>query len=138
MTEYEVFGYQSGREQPRNDEEMAREATLDDLDQEAPADYVNQMRKVRPRAEFLRGTKEDILLRLHVARQDRSILRPTLAGLLMFGKYPQEFFPQLMITFVLYFGTTEGEKTPKGARFVDNRAFEGSMSRSTPPATRAS
>jgi len=43
----------------------------------------------------------------------------------MFGKYPQEFFPQLMITFVQYFGTTEDEKTPQGARFVDNRRFEG-------------
>ena len=43
----------------------------------------------------------------------------------MFGKYPQEFFPQLMITFVQYFGTTEDEKTPRGARFVDNRRFEG-------------
>lgn len=43
----------------------------------------------------------------------------------MFGKYPQEFFPQLMITFVQYFGTTEDERTPQGARFVDNRRFEG-------------
>ncbi|MFH1891242.1 MAG: ATP-binding protein [Candidatus Zixiibacteriota bacterium] len=127
MTEYEIFGYQSGREQPRNDEEPALEATLDDLNQEALNDYVNQIRKVRPRGEFLRGTNEDILLRLHVARRDGSILRPTLAGLLMFGKYPQEFFPQLMITYVQYFGTTESEKTPQGARFVDNRALEGSI-----------
>jgi ATP-dependent DNA helicase RecG len=43
----------------------------------------------------------------------------------MFGKYPQEFLPQLMITFVQYYGTTEGEKTPQGARFVDSRRFEG-------------
>lgn len=30
-----------------------------------------------------------------------------------------------MITFVQYFGTTEDERTPQGARFVDNRRFEG-------------
>jgi ATP-dependent DNA helicase RecG len=30
-----------------------------------------------------------------------------------------------MITFVQYFGTTEEEKTPRGARFLDNRRFEG-------------
>jgi ATP-dependent DNA helicase RecG len=51
--------------------------------------------------------------------------RPGFSGLLIFGKYPQEFYPQLMITFVQYFGTTEDEKTPQGARFVDNRRFEG-------------
>jgi hypothetical protein len=34
----------------------------------------------------------------------------------MFGKYPQEFLPQIMITFVQYYGTTEEEKTPQGAR----------------------
>jgi ATP-dependent DNA helicase RecG len=43
----------------------------------------------------------------------------------MFGKYPQEFFPQLMLTFVQYYGTIEEEKTPTGARFLDNRRFEG-------------
>lgn len=32
-----------------------------------------------------------------------------------------------MITFVQYFGTTEDEKTPQGARFVDNRRFEGAV-----------
>ena len=38
---------------------------------------------------------------------------------------PQEFLPQLMITFVQYYGITEEEKTPQGARFVDSRRFEG-------------
>ncbi len=50
---------------------------------------------------------------------------PTLAGLLVFGKYPQSFEPQLTITFLQYFGTTEMEKTPRGERFLDNRKFEG-------------
>ena len=53
------------------------------------------------------------------------VLRPTLAGLLMFGKYPQEFEAQLVITYLQYFGTTETEKTPRGERFLDNRKFEG-------------
>ena len=52
-------------------------------------------------------------------------MRPTLAGLLAFGKYPQQFLPQLVITFFQFFGTTETEKTPRGERFLDNRKFEG-------------
>ena len=31
----------------------------------------------------------------------------------------------MMITFVQYYGITEDERTPKGARFMDNRRFEG-------------
>jgi ATP-dependent DNA helicase RecG len=127
MTEYEVFGYLSGRGQPTNDEEMTPSATVDDLNRELLDSYLDRMRKSRPRAGFLEGPLEEVLLRLHVVGQDKDILRPTLAGLLMFGKYPREFFPQLMITFVQYYGTTEEEKTPQGARFVDNRSFEGSI-----------
>jgi len=87
--------------------------------------YLERLRQIRPRAGFLKSGKVEIFLLLRIAAQDSRPIRPTLAGLLMFGKYPQEFFPQLMITFVQYFGTTEDEKTPQGARFVDNRRFEG-------------
>jgi ATP-dependent DNA helicase RecG len=127
MTEYEVFGYLSGRGQPSNDEEVVPSATVKDLNRELLDSYIDRMRKARPRAGFFEGPAEDILVRLRVMRQDKGVLRPTLAGLLMFGKYPQEFFQQLMISFVQYFGITEGEKTPQGARFVDSRVFEGAI-----------
>lgn len=125
MTEYEVFGYLSGRGQPTHDEDMVPDATLEDLDNSLIETYLERLRQIRPRANFLKSGKEEILLRLRIAAQDSGVIRPTLAGLLAFGKYPQEFFPQLMITFVQYFGTTEDERTPQGARFVDNRRFEG-------------
>ena len=125
MTEYEVFGYLSGREQPTHDEDTVPDASLEDLDNSLIETYIERLRQIRPRAGFLKSDKEEILLRLRIAAKDSGVIRPTLAGLLMFGKYPQEFIPQLMITFVQYFGTTEDEKTPQGARFVDNRRFEG-------------
>jgi len=125
MTEYEVFGYLSGRRQPTHDEDTVPDASLEDLDNSLINTYLDRLRQIRPRAGFLKSGKEVILLRLRIAAQDDGVIRPTLAGLLTFGKYPQEFFPQLMITFVQYFGTTEDEKTPQGARFVDNRRFEG-------------
>ena len=125
MTEYEVFGYLSGRGQPTHDEETVPDASLENLDNALIETYIERLRQIRPRAGFLKNSREEILLRLKIAAKDNGAIRPTLAGLLMFGKYPQEFFPQLMITFVQYFGTTEDEKTPQGARFVDNRRFEG-------------
>ena len=42
---------------------------------------------------------EQVLKQLRIVREVDNVLRPTLAGLLMFGKYPQEFEPQLVITF---------------------------------------
>jgi len=125
MTEYEVFGYLSGREQPTHDEDTVSDASLEDLDNSLIESYLERLRQIRPRAGFLKSGKEEIFLRLRIAAHDNGVIRPTLVGLLMFGKYPQELFPQLMITFVQYFGTTEDEKTPQGARFVDNRRFEG-------------
>jgi len=125
MTEYEIFGYLSSRGQPAFDEEVIPNATLEALDSILLDEYLARLRQARPSAGFLDGPREEVLARLHVLAQDGEIARPTLAGLLTFGKYPQEFLPQLMITFVQYYGTTEEEKTPQGARFMDSRRFEG-------------
>ena len=125
MTEYEVFGYLSSRGQPTHDEEIIPNATLDDLDNGFLDEYLARLRQTRSGSSFLDGSREEVLTRLHVVVRDGAIIRPTRAGLLMFGKYPQEFLPQLMITFVQYYSTTEEEKTPQGARFVDSRRLEG-------------
>ncbi len=125
MTDYEIFGYISSRGQPRDDEEVVKEATLNDLDDGLLTRYLEQIRGNRPGAGYLDGPRDEALTRLHVCAWDGETLRPTLAGLLMFGKYPQEFFPQLRLTFVQFYGTTEDEPAPGGARFLDNRSFEG-------------
>jgi ATP-dependent DNA helicase RecG len=125
MTHYEIFGYLSSRGQPRNDEDVVAEADLTDLDDTALARYLDQLQAARPGTGYLSGPREEVLTQLRVCAHDGAMLRPTLAGLLMFGKYAQEFFPQLRITFVQFYGTTEDEPAPGGARFLDNRAFEG-------------
>ncbi len=50
---------------------------------------------------------------------------PSLAGLLALGRYPQQFFPTLGVTFVVYPTPRVGEPGPGGERFMDNRRFEG-------------
>jgi ATP-dependent DNA helicase RecG len=90
--------------------------------------YIDRLRIARPRAGYLDEPREEVLTRLHICNRDDAVVRPTLAGLLMFGKFPQEYLPQLMITFVQYYGTTEAERTPRGERFLDNQRFEGPIS----------
>jgi ATP-dependent DNA helicase RecG len=50
----------------------------------------------------------------------------SLAGLLALGSYPQEHFPQLMVTFVHY-PTAAGVQSATGERFLDNVTLEGSI-----------
>lgn len=125
MTDYEIFGYVSARAQPTFDEEPIAEATIEDLDEAAIDSYLNRLKQARPKADFLRGRREEAISHLGIVQDVDGTMRPTLAGLLTFGKYPQQFLPQLVITFLQFYGTTETEKTPRGERFLDNRKFEG-------------
>src|SRR2546423_7477861 len=56
---------------------------------------------------------------------DGTALVPTLAALLALGLYPQQFFPQLNATFIVYAGLSAEDVPREGPRFLDNRTFEG-------------
>jgi len=127
MTDYEIFGYVSSRKQSKFDEEIVEGATMDDLDHSKMDSYVKRLRRLRPRAPYIDRQLEQVLKQRRIVREVDSVLRPTLAGLLVFGAYPQEYEPQLVITFLQFYGTTETEKTPRGKRFLDNRKFEGTI-----------
>jgi len=127
MTDYEIFGYVSARTQPTFDEDPIHDATTEDLDGEKIEDYLAQLRRARPQATYLNQPIKEVLKHLRITREVDGIVRPTLGGLLLFGKYPQTFEPQLVITFLQYYGTTETEKTPRGERFLDSRKFEGTI-----------
>jgi len=99
MTDYEIFGYVSARTQPTFDEEPVRDATFADLDRMKLEDYLAQLKRTRPQATYLNQPVEQVLAQLRIIREVDGVLRPTLAGLLMFGKYPQEFEIQMVITF---------------------------------------
>lgn len=125
MSAYQVFGYLSGRSQPTFDEEAVAAASLEDLDSDRLTGFIEQLRRTRPRARYLRPSLEETLTALGVVRKVDGALRPTLGGLLAFGSYPQQFEPQLVITFLQYAGVDEQEKGPRGERFLDNQKFDG-------------
>jgi ATP-dependent DNA helicase RecG len=98
MTDYEIFGYVSARSQPTFDPEPVPDASLDDLDREKLDAYLADLRRGRPRATPSEGSRAQALAHLHIVQPVAGVLRPTPAGLLTFGKYPQEFEGQLVIT----------------------------------------
>lgn len=127
LTEYEVALLLAGRGQPRDDERPVEQATLADLSQPQVEAYVRRLRDSRPRL-FLEPSNQEVLrlTKVLVPDDDRE-LRPSLAGLLALGTYPQSFFPQLGVTLVAYPTTTAGETGPRGERFLDNVTLDGSV-----------
>ncbi len=126
LTRYEVDRLMEGRRQPRFDLEPVLEASMDDLNSEILDAIVARNREISPR-NLGKLRREEILTRLGVIVKVESQLHPTLAGLLVAGVYPQQFFPRLNITFTIYPGV---EKVQMGQRlrYVDTRSINGPIS----------
>ena len=76
----------------------------------------------------------DVLLDLQVLRHDDSdesevggILRPTLAGLLALGRYPQKFYPRLGISIAVFPGTSRDDVFRGDERLVASKSVVGSI-----------
>lgn len=126
LTTEEVQQLIADRGQPRFDHEIVEEASVDDLDPEGVQLLLSRVRANRP---WIFAAKEDhaVLQMLGVLRPDsEGVLRPTLAGILALGQYPQQFFPQLCLTFVRY-PTKTGGDPETSIRFLDNARIDGSI-----------
>jgi ATP-dependent DNA helicase RecG len=127
MTPYEVQVLLAGRGQPVEDEQVIAAAAREDLDADLVAALVDRLRSTRGPAFTDRSDDEILHMVGVVAREPGAVdLRPTLTGLLALGRYPQQFFPQLDITFVA-FPTVTGEPAADGTRFLDNATIDGSI-----------
>jgi ATP-dependent DNA helicase RecG len=125
LTTYEVHLLVSGRGQPRDDAEPVEGATTGDLDQTALERLVTRLRDRRGPA-FERADQADILRMAGVSPRGGAPGQVTLAGLFALGRYPQEFFPQLNVTFVSY-PTVSGRMMADGTRFLENASLDGSI-----------
>ncbi|MBB3088244.1 ATP-binding protein [Nocardioides albus] len=126
LTHYEVTQLLSNRTQPTHDQEVVERASATDLDTELVAAYLARVRRRSPRLR--RDEDEQLLIKLGVLAPDaEGVVRPTLAGLLALGAYPQQFFPQLFVSFVALPGLKMGETDPDGRRFLDNASLTGPL-----------
>jgi len=123
LTSYEIHLLVSGRGQPQDDAQPVVGASLADLDKTEVARLVERFRRTRGPA-FAQADSMEILRWAGVCPRGEEPNRVTLAGLMTLGKYPQEFFPQLNITFVSY-PTVDGAPMSDGTRFLDNISIDG-------------
>lgn len=122
MTEYEVYSYDAFRKRTRDDIRTIEDSRLAFMDEDKLASYIDAVKKDRKNLAD-NVSSETILELMGVTRDDN----PTLAGLLMFSKYPQGLFPQLSITAVSLPGTAHGTTGEDGERFIDNIRITGSI-----------
>lgn len=118
LSHYEVTQLLSNRTQPTFDREAVVDASVADLDEALVEAYLARIR--RRSSAFRKTEKELLLVRLGILTPDPGgVLRPTVAGLMCLGEYPQQFFPQLLVSFVVLPGLRMGETGPDGRRFLD-------------------
>lgn len=108
----------------RDDYAPVWSATHADLDPVLVRKLIERVSIRRPRAVAGTSGELDVLRRLQVI--DTGTEHPTMAGLLALGKYPQQFFGQLMVSFASYPGTEKSDMT-QGTGLADRADLEGAI-----------
>ncbi|MFV2196831.1 ATP-binding protein [Nocardiopsis sp. LOL_012] len=124
MTQFEILALMASKGQPKEDIEPVPGTSVEDLDEHLTGMFLSHLRDRRP-YRYAEMPEHEVLKRMRVLVEDdsgREVL--SLGGLLALGEYPQEHFPQLMMSFVHYPETTGGSLRT-GERFLDNVALEG-------------
>ena len=126
MTLYEIDRFIENQQRTaRHDALMVEDATLNDLDQDLVASWIARSRRMASgRLETL--DDETLLANRRIIKYDRDgILRPTVAGILALGTFPQKYFPRLSVAFACYPSSKKGELSARGERFLDYATIEG-------------
>lgn len=126
LTDYEVSLLLANQREPRHDQAPVAEAGREDLDTASLEAYLARLRETRP-STFGGHSDDYLLLRTNVLVDTEHGMVPTVAGLLAFGEYPQQVFPQLNVSVVRYPTTEAGVPGPRGERFLDSVAIDGAI-----------
>ncbi len=102
-TDDDLAVFYQGRRRESFDASLVPDATLDDIALEALADYRQARAEANPDAEELRWTDEELLRSLGcIGKDEQGALRPTVAGVMLFGK-PQALrrcFPMTRVDYI--------------------------------------
>ncbi len=121
MTEYEIYSCEAFKRRVHDELRTVGRATIENLSKDNVTEYLIKLRRQK---QNLVNLKDERVLETQGICQDGL---PTIAGLMLLGEYPQEFFPQLSVTAMVVQGKLIGELGDAGERFVDNKRIEGTI-----------
>ena len=121
MTEYEVYSYEAYRKRSRDDLRPVAGISSSALDQVQLEQYLLKRKLDRP--NFASVPAEQLYELTGLQKEGQF----TLTAVLLFGLYPQAYFPQLSIIASRVPGTEMGEVDETGQRFLDSKRIEGSL-----------
>ena len=126
MTEYEIYKCISYRENVRDDLRPVLKASLKEFDEKLVSKFIANAKADKPKfAEF---SDEEILLQYGALTEIEDKIFPTVAGIMVFGIYPQKFFPQWFVAAIVVPGFEIADLGDEGQRFDDNKRIEGNIS----------
>lgn len=121
MTEYEIYSYEAYRKKYQDDIRVIPRVTEKSIDQSALDEYIKLLSENKPNLAKLDKEQISELMSITVEGQY------SLTAALLFGLYPQAYFPQLCIIATVLPGKEIGDLGDASERFVDNLRIEGSI-----------
>lgn len=121
MTEYEIYSYEVFKRKIQDELRVVERADSEDFNSDTLDEYFIHVKKKKPN---LASQPKEKILKLQGLLDNQ---KPTVAGLMLLGEYPQAYFPQLSIIAMVVDGTEIGQLGEQGERFIDDQRIEGSI-----------
>jgi ATP-dependent DNA helicase RecG len=121
MTEFEIYKYESYRKGTKEDRRSIEEGFVM-KDEALLRKYLERVRTSRT-SLFTEMQDPELMELMSVTNCGN----PTLAGTMIFSRYPQKTLPGLCVTAVVIPGTERGVSQENGTRFLDNERVEGNI-----------
>lgn len=121
MTEYEIYSYEVFKRKIQDELRVVERADSEDFSSDTLDEYFIHVKKKKPN---LASQPKEKILKLQGLLDNQ---KPTVAGLMLLGEYPQAYFPQLSIIAMVVDGTEIGQLGEQGERFIDDQRIEGSI-----------
>lgn len=101
-TEDDLVALYAGHQLDTFDAAVLPDADMSDIDPAAIDDYMQQRRAINPDAEELTWSKDDLLRSLGCAKRENGLLKPTVAGIVLFGSTMalRRCFPMMRIDYI--------------------------------------
>lgn len=122
MTEYEIYSYDAYRY--KTEDELRTKERIDCLMIDDIKLNAFMARAVSVKPNLVNMDKDTIMMMNgFIDRKNR----PTLCSVMLFGKYPQYFSPNLDIVAVVCPSVNYAEESENGERFIVNKRFDGTI-----------